>query len=89
MDGTSGWSHTNQFSVDIVPFNGMNLRGAISQKPGPSAQLNEELLPVLNYSAMELELIENLEIDIEWGRLAPTLVVVFDRYLVSFPSLKS
>jgi hypothetical protein len=89
MGGTSGWSYINQLSVDIVPFNGMTLRGAISQKSGPSAQLDEELLPILNYSAMELELIENLEIDIEWGRLAPALVVVLDRYLVSFPSLKS
>jgi hypothetical protein len=37
---------------------------------------------------MELELTENLEIDIEWGRLAPALVVVLDRYMASFPSLK-
>jgi hypothetical protein len=70
----SGWAYINQLSVDTVPFNGMTLRGAISQKPGPSAQLDEQLLPGLNYSAMEPELIQSLDIDIEWGRLAPALV---------------
>ena len=89
MGGTYGWSYINQLSVDIVPFNGTTLRGAISLEPRQSVQLDEYLLPGLNYSAMELELIENLEIEIEWGRLAPALVVVLDRYLVSFPGLNS